>query len=93
MWLKLRLEVAVVMDVLGLRNGPILKDQAALDEFFSDCMTSECVTDMLFSLDFLILEEGTDMSSRNVISQLPEGVPRLKTGVLWLLDTQSHNES
>jgi len=81
------------MDVSGLRIGPILKDQAVLHEFFSDCMTSECVTDMLFSLDFLILEDGTEMSSRNIVNQLPERVPRLKTGGLWLLDTQSHIES
>ena len=83
----------LVMDVSGLSIGPILKGQEVLDEFFSDCLTSECVTDMFLSLDFLILEDGTDMSSRNFGNQLPEGAPRRKTGVLWLLDTQSHSEN
>lgn len=65
----------LVMDISGLRMGPILKGQAVLEEFFSDWMTSECVTDMLRSLDFLILEDGTFVSSRNIGNQLPEGAP------------------
>jgi hypothetical protein len=80
------------VDVSGLRIGPILNDEAVLDEFFSDCLTSECVTDMLLCSDFLILEDGTEMSSRNVGNQQQEGTPQLKTVVLWLLDTQSHSE-
>jgi hypothetical protein len=83
----------LVMDVSGLCIGPILKGQAVLDEFFLDCLTSECVTDMLLSLDSLIREDGTDMSSQNVGNQLPEGAPLLETGVLWLSDTESHSES
>ena len=83
----------LVMDVSGLCIGPILKSQAVLGEFFSDCLTSECVTDMLLSLDILIHEVGTHMSSRNVGNHLPEEAPQLKTGVLWLLDKQSQSES
>jgi len=39
----------LVMDVSGLCIGPILKGQTVLGEFFSDCLTFECVTDMLLS--------------------------------------------
>ena len=53
----------LVMDFSGLHFSPILKGQVVLEEFFSDCLTSECLTDMLLSLDFLIHEDGTDMSS------------------------------
>jgi hypothetical protein len=69
------------------RSNP--QRSSGLDEFFSDCLTSEYVTDMLFSLNFLILKDETDMSSRNVGNQLPLGAPQLNRVWLVTRDTKS----
>lgn len=55
------------MDVSGRRIGQIVKGQAVLDELFSDCLTSECVTDVLLSLNFLVLEDGPTYPETSVI--------------------------
>jgi hypothetical protein len=61
----------LVTEVSGLSTGLILKGQAILDEFFSDCLTSDCVIEMLLSLDFLILGMGPTCRPETSVTSYP----------------------